>query len=105
MILARQGEAAERFGKAKLAILLMFINLLLPVLIVILSLIFAEDIWRYTVCIGREEVFQTDLDNLLAERGTEVWDYGRCIITLHFTYYMDMLHVTVTYYTCYTCYK
>ena len=74
-----EGTTAERFGKVRLAVLLMMINHLIPVLKTVLILIYADNWWRYTVCVGREETFLHDLDDLLKDRGVEVWDYGRYI--------------------------
>ena len=73
------GETAERFGKARLAVHLMLINNLVPIALSVMSLIYANDIFRYTVCMGREEIFLHDLDHLLEDVGLPVWSYGRFI--------------------------
>ena len=57
--------------------MLNIINSLVPVLIAVGAGVFAEDIHRYTICIGREEIFRVDLDNLLEDEGIPVWSYGR----------------------------
>ena len=73
------GETAERFGKARLAVHLMLINNLVPIALSVMSLIYANDIFRYTVCMGREEIFLHDLEHLLDDVGLPVWSYGRFI--------------------------
>ena len=40
---------------------------------------YADRLYAHTNCLGREETFVADLDDLLAERGTRVWSYGRFI--------------------------
>ena len=72
-----RGETAERFGKARLAILLMFINNLVPLTVAVMSLVYAEDMFGYTVCMGREEIFLYNLEDLSEDVGLPVWDYGR----------------------------
>ena len=62
-----------------MAILLMFINNLVPICLTIVSLVYAEDMFRYTVCMGRQEIFLYDLEDLLADVGIPLWDYGRGI--------------------------
>ena len=57
----------------------MFINNLVPVGLGVLSGIFAENNWRYPVCMGRAEIFHYDLDDLLKDAGLPLWDYGRGI--------------------------
>ena len=57
----------------------MFINNLVPVCLGVLSGIFVENNWRYPVCMGREEIFHYDLDDLLKDAGLPLWDYGRGI--------------------------
>ena len=57
----------------------MFINNLVPTCLTIVSLIYAENMFRYTVCMGREEIFLYDLEDLLKDVGIPAWDYGRVI--------------------------
>ena len=57
----------------------MLINNLVPICLTIMSLVYAENMFRYTVCMGREEIFLYDLEDLLADLGIPVWDYGRAM--------------------------
>ena len=63
-----EGATAERFGKARLAVLLMIISNLIPIVKSVLIIVYAENWWRYTVCIGREETFLYDMDDLLKDK-------------------------------------
>ena len=50
-----------------------------PLTVTVMSLVYAENMHRYVVCMGREEIFLYDLEDLLADLGLPVWDYGRGI--------------------------
>ena len=62
-----------------MAILLMLINNIVPFAVTFMSLVYAGNMHRYLVCMGREEIFLYDLEDLLADVGIPVWDYGRAI--------------------------
>ena len=72
-----QNAAAERFGKQRLARLLHIVNNLVPVLCTTACLFYAEQLRGFAVCIEREEMFVTDLDNLLDSQDTSIWSTGR----------------------------
>ena len=72
-----QAERTEVFGKAKLARLLNTVNSLVPVLMTIILLVYAEDFFPYTACLGREEIFHVDLNNLLGDADLSFWNRSR----------------------------
>ena len=74
-ILVCKAETAERFGKTKLARLLTLVNFLVPTLMVMGSIVCRDHVHYYTKCIGREEIYEFDLDHL--ENGAKtLWDKG-----------------------------
>ena len=92
------GTTAERFGKARLANLLLVVNHLVPVLCSAGAVVFAADMWQYTVCVGREETFLVDLDNLAGGRRTGVWRVGRVIsLPLYHPFRLGMNLVNFSY--------
>ena len=79
-----QNATAERFGKERLARLLHLVNNLIPVLCTAACLVYADKVQGYTVCIEREEIFVTDLDNLLDSQDTSIWSTGRSTLLILF---------------------
>ena len=51
---------------------------LVPCFVVAFGVVYSDKIHTYTYCLGREETFVADLDNLL-EDGVTFWSYGRYI--------------------------
>ena len=89
-LLVCKAETAERFGKTKLARLLTLVNFLVPTLMVIGSIVCRDHVHYYTKCIGREEIYEFDLDHL--ENGAKtLWDKG---VTLSLPIYHPFRIVT-----------
>ena len=76
-LLVCQAEKTAAFGKTKLARLLLTTNSLVPLGMTILILAYAESYFPYTVCLGREEIFHVDLNDLLGEADPSFWNMSR----------------------------
>ena len=70
-------EKIQRFGRTKLARLLNTTNSLVPVVLTIIPLVYAEDVYLYSACLGRKEIFHKDLNNLLGDEDLSFWNKGR----------------------------
>ena len=73
-LLICQAEKINLFGRTKLARLLNTVNSLVPVLMTIIILVYAEDFFPYTACLGREEIFHVDLNDLLGDADLSFWN-------------------------------
>ena len=72
-----QYQKAERFGKTKLGRILVFATSLVPILVTAISVVYREDFWTYTYCLGREETFNAYLEE--EEGDLSGWNTGRYI--------------------------
>ena len=72
-----QTEKTQLFGLTKLARLLKTVNTLVPVVMTIIMLVYAEDFFPYTACLGREEIFHVDLNDLLGDADLSFWNKSR----------------------------
>ena len=63
----------------------MIYNNVVPVAVTVGSVFYADNIWIYTVCMGRQETYLVDFDNLLDQEGNILWSSGSYrYINLHF---------------------
>ena len=68
----------QRFGKPKLGKILVFATGLVPILVTVFSVVYRENFWSYTYCLGREETFSNYLEE--EEEVVASWWYtGRYI--------------------------